>query len=184
MKKFTIILFCFLSPLSFADCPDVLEHEIRILGSTETANLCEYKDKVILAVNVASQCGYAYQYEALQNLYAEHKDSNFVVLGFPSGDFFQEFTEEEKVKEFCKTTYGVDFPMFKRSHVTNGGKFGLRKYKANSFFASLIEETGSQPVWNFNKYLISKDGSVKYFNQDVEPDSQELVGEILAMISK
>jgi glutathione peroxidase len=106
------------------------------------------------------------------------------VLGFPSGDFFQEFTEEEKVKEFCKTTYGVDFPMFKRSHVTNGGKFGLRKYKANSFFASLIEETGSQPVWNFNKYLISKDGSVKYFNQDVEPDSQELVGEILAMISK
>jgi len=183
MKKLAFLLL--LVPFySFSDCPEVLDHEIRILGSSDTANLCEYKGKVVLAVNVASQCGYTYQYEALQALYKEHKEDGLVVLGFPSGDFFQELDAEEDVKEFCKTTYGVDFPMFKRSHVTNGGKLGLRRYKANKFFTSLIKETGVQPSWNFNKYLISKDGSVKHFNQDVEPDSPELVGEILASLTR
>ncbi len=147
-------------------------------------NLTEYKNKVIAVVNVASQCGYTYQYEALQALYEQHKDDGFVVLGFPSGDFFQEFTEEEKVKEFCQTTYGVDFPMFKRSHVTNGGKLRLRNYKANPFFAELIKKTGVQPAWNFNKYLIARDGSVKHYNEKVEPDSTLLTSEIVALISK
>ena len=74
--------------------------------------------------------------------------------------------------------------MFKRSHVTNGGKLKLRNYKANPFFAELIKETGVQPAWNFNKYLIAKDGTVKHFNQDVEPDSSLLTSEIAALISK
>ena len=184
MKK-TISIVCLLFSFGvFASCPSVLDHKVRVLGSTETANLCEFQNKVVLAVNVASQCGYTYQYEALQALYEQHKDDGFVVLGFPSGDFFQEFTEEEKVKEFCQTTYGVDFPMFKRSHVTNGGKLRLRNYKANPFFAELIKKTGVQPAWNFNKYLIARDGSVKHYNEKVEPDSTLLTSEIVALISK
>ena len=184
MKK-TISIVCLLFSFGvFASCPSVLDHKVRVLGSTETANLCESQNKVVLAVNVASQCGYTYQYEALQALYEQHKDDGFVVLGFPSGDFFQEFTEEEKVKEFCQTTYGVDFPMFKRSHVTNGGKLKLRNYKANPFFAELIKKTGVQPAWNFNKYLIARDGSVKHYNEKVEPDGSLLTSEIVALISK
>ena len=184
MKK-TILISCLLFSFgAYASCPSVLDHKVRVLGSSESANLFEFQDKVVLAVNVASQCGYTYQYEALQALYEQHKEDGFVVLGFPSGDFFQEFTEEEKVKEFCQTTYGVDFPMFKRSHVTNGGKLKLRNYKANPFFAELIKETGVQPAWNFNKYLIAKDGTVKHFNQDVEPDSSLLTSEIATLISK
>ena len=185
MKKIAFIFLLFIPFYSFSDCPEVLNHEVRILGSSETTDLCEYKDKVILAVNVASQCGYVYQYEALQTLYKEYKDDGLVVLGFPSGDFLnQEFEDEQKVKEFCNTTYGVDFPMFKRSHVKNGRTFTLRKYEANPFFSSLIKKTGKEPSWNFNKYLISKDGSVKHFNQDVEPDSLQLMGEILASLEK
>lgn len=184
MKKLFFLFFLTIPFYSYSQCPEILDHDIRVLASSESRSLCDFKDKVILAVNVASQCGYTYQYEALQALYEQHKEDGFVVLGFPSGDFFQEFTEEEKVKEFCQTTYGVDFPMFKRSHVTNGGKLKLRNYKANPFFAELIKETGVQPAWNFNKYLIAKDGTVKHFNQDVEPDSSLLTSEIAALISK
>ena len=65
--------------------------------------------------------------------------------------------------------------MFKRSHVTNGGKLGLRSYSANSFYKTLIEATGKEPEWNFNKYLIDRNGGVKHFNQSIEPDSPELI---------
>ena len=184
MIKTILSLTLLISYGLYASCPSVLDHKVRVLGSTEKVNLCEYQDKVVLAVNVASQCGYTYQYEALQGLYEKHKKEGFVVLGFPSGDFFQEFTEEEKVKEFCQTTYGVEFPMFKRSHVTNGGKLKLRSYKANPFFADLIKETGVQPAWNFNKYLIARDGSVKHYNEKVEPDGELLTSEIASLISR
>ncbi len=184
MKKIIFLsLFLFTSFLS-ANCPKILDHDIRLLDSQETINLCEYKNKVILAVNVASRCGYTYQYESLQALHEEYEKRGFVVLGFPSSDFFQEFSKEEEVKEFCKTTFGVSFPLFKRSHVTNGGKFGLRSYKANPFFQSLIGETEKEPSWNFNKYLISRSGEVLYFNQSIEPDSNILKEAIDKFIEK
>ena len=96
---FQFILSFFLTNIVLAACPGVLDHDLRILASKEVKNLCDYENKVVLAVNVASRCGYAYQYDALQNLYEEYKDEGLVVLGFPSNDFFQEFTEEEKVKD-------------------------------------------------------------------------------------
>ena len=65
--------------------------------------------------------------------------------------------------------------MFKRSHVTNGGKLGMRSYSANSFYRTLIEATGKEPEWNFNKYLIDRGGGVKHFNQSIEPDSPALI---------
>ena len=65
--------------------------------------------------------------------------------------------------------------MFKRSHVTNGGKLGMRSYSANSFYKTLIEVTGKQPEWNFNKYLIARNGKVMHFNQSIEPDGPELI---------
>ena len=176
MKKILIFLLgVYLSSCLFANCPDVLDHEVRLLDSKETINLCEYKDKVVLAVNVASRCGYTPQYEGLQNLYKDLEDKDFVILAFPSRDFmWQEFSDESKIKEFCDTKYGVTFPMFATSSVK--GK------KANNFFKGLIKKTGVEPEWNFNKYLISRNGEVKHFNQKVEPDNSELVKSIKILL--
>ena len=176
MKNINKLLFLFLfSPLMFADCPDVLNHDIRVLDSKEKRNLCDYEGKVILAVNVASRCGFVYQYEELQNLYKKYEDKDFIVLGFPSRDFmYQEYSDESKVKEFCSTEYGVTFPMFATTPVK--GK------KANSFYKTLTEISGQRPGWNFHKYLISKEGKVQSFDTNVEPDSEELISNIAKLL--
>ena len=173
-KIFLIGLF-FSSNLVFSlsqdnfECPDFLNHDIRKLDSKETENLCKYKNKVILAVNVASRCGFTYQYESLQTLFNKYKKDDFVVLGFPSRDFmFQEYNDEGDVKEFCSTNYGVTFPLYATSSVT--GK------KANSFYKQISKESGSQPSWNFTKYLISREGKIiDTFSSNVEPNSPQVI---------
>jgi glutathione peroxidase len=165
-----------LNKIPVEGCPAILNHEIRLLDSKKVINLCKHKDKVILAVNVASRCGFTYQYEALQNLFDGYKEEDFVILGFPSRDFmYQEFDDEGKVKEFCNTKYGVSFPMFATSSVK--GK------KANSFYQNLALITGKSPDWNFTKYLISKDGEVlKPFSKNIEPDSKEIISAIEGLL--
>ena len=165
-----------LNKIPVEGCPAILNHEIRLLDSKEVVNLCKHKDKVILAVNVASRCGFTYQYEALQNLFDGYKEEDFVILGFPSRDFmYQEFDDEGKVKEFCNTKYGVSFPMFATSSVK--GK------KANSFYQNLALITGKSPDWNFTKYLISKDGEVlKPFSKNIERDSKEIISAIEGLL--
>lgn len=152
-------------------CNDLLDTEMRVLDSSETVNLCKFEEKVILVVNVASRCGYTYQYATLQKLYEEYKDENFVVLGIPSRDFMQEYSNEEDVAEFCSTEYGVNFPMFATAKV--------RGKKAHPFYKKLADESGISPKWNFNKYLISRDGSVvSTYGSSVKPDSVELTSDI------
>ena len=90
MDKLYIGCFLLLFSLNGHSCSDLLDTEMRILDSAETENLCKYEGKTILVVNVASRCGYTYQYSGLQNLYENYKNQNFVVLGVPSRDFFQE----------------------------------------------------------------------------------------------
>ena len=120
MKKIFIFLILILGNYVFADCPEVLDHEVRLLDSSETVNLCQYEDKVILAVNVASRCGFTYQYEQLESLQRRFKDKKFTVLGFPSRNFLgQEFNDEEKVSEFCKSSFDVSFPLFSITYVKN-----------------------------------------------------------------
>ena len=176
MKKTLIsLILLYLSANLLANCPNVLDHEVRLLDSKETENLCQYKDKVILAVNVASRCGYTPQYTGLQNLYKDLKDEDFVILAFPSRDFlWQEFSNESDIKEFCSTEYGVTFPLFATSSVK--GK------KANNFYKELIKETGIEPGWNFHKYLIDRDGKVSSFNTKVEPNSSELISSIKSLL--
>jgi glutathione peroxidase len=152
-------------------CNDLLDTEMRVLDSSETVNLCKFEEKVILVVNVASRCGYTYQYATLQKLYEEYKDQDFVILGVPSRDFMQEYSNEEDVAEFCSTEYGVNFPMFATAKV--------RGKKAHPFYKKLADESGISPKWNFNKYLISRDGSVvSTYGSSVKPDSVELTSDI------
>lgn len=168
MNKFLFFSLCFFISFKALSCSDLLDSDMRILDSSESENLCKYEGKTILVVNVASRCGYTYQYSGLQNLYEKYKDNNFVVLGFPSRDFFQEYSDESAVAEFCSTEYGVDFPMFATVKV--------RGKKAHPFYKKLKAESGVEPTWNFNKYLISKEGKVvSTFKSGVKPDSEELI---------
>ena len=170
MHKIFLVPILFLSSYTLA-CSNLLDTEMRLLDSSETVNLCSYEDQVLLVVNVASRCGYTYQYASLQKLYEEYKDEGFVVLGVPSRDFMQEYSAEEDVAEFCSTEYGVNFPMLATSKV--------RGPKASALYKKLIKQSGFSPSWNFNKYLISRDGSVvSTYGSKVKPDSIELTSKI------
>ena len=170
MKKLILFPLFFYSSFTFA-CSNLLDTEMRLLDSSETINLCSYEDHVVLVVNVASRCGYTYQYASLQKLYEQYKDEDFVVLGVPSRDFMQEYSAEEDVAEFCSTEYGVNFPMLATSKV--------RGPKASSLYKKLIKESGYSPSWNFNKYLISRDGTVaSTYGSKVKPNSIELTTKI------
>lgn len=170
MKKIAPLLLLLVSFYT-ESCSDLLNTEMRVLDSSEKVNLCQYTDQVVLVVNVASRCGYTYQYSSLQKLYEDYKDNGFVVLGVPSRDFMQEYSDEGDVAEFCSTEYGVDFPMFATSKV--------RGTKANPLYKKLIAQSGVSPSWNFNKYLVSREGKViSTFGSKVKPDSPELISKI------
>ena len=174
MKNLFILTLLISSFNAFA-CTDLLNSNLRVLDSDDEKNLCEYSGNVVLVVNVASRCGYTPQYAALQRVYSKYKDDGFVVIGIPSRDFKQEFSEEAKVAEFCSTEYGVEFPMFATTKVT--GK------KAHPFYKKLIAASGKEPKWNFAKYLIGRDGKViEHYKSSVTPESERLVSAIQAVL--
>ncbi|MFN7973046.1 MAG: glutathione peroxidase [Acidobacteriota bacterium] len=132
------------------------------------AQLRDYRGKVTLVVNVASECGYTPQYAGLQALHAELSGRGFAVLGFPSNEFGkQEPGTPEQIQTFCKRNYGVTFPMFSKIQ-TKAGAGQSPVYK-------LLGEIGSLPAWNFAKYLVGKKGNpIAFYPSDVEPGSKEL----------
>ena len=120
--------------------------------------LSEYQGKVVLVVNVASRCGFTPQYEGLEALYLKYKEKGFVVLGFPANNFlWQEPGTDAEIKTFCSTKYNVTFPMFSKISVKGKDQHPLYKWltskEANPKFGGAIS-------WNFNKFLIGRDGSV------------------------
>jgi glutathione peroxidase len=151
-------------------CPTILDVEVRRLASDERVNLCQtYRGQVILIVNTASKCGFTGQYEGLEALYAKYKDRGFVVLGFPSNDFMgQEPGTEAQIKDFCRLTYSVQFPMFEKSQVAKG--------EASPLFQRLAEAGGGYPRWNFYKYLLDREGKlVDSWSSFTGPQSPKLV---------
>jgi glutathione peroxidase len=124
---------------------------------------------VLLVVNTASYCGYTHQYEGLEAMYRKYKDRGLVVVGFPSNDFGkQEPGTNSEIAEFCRLTYGVQFPMFEKSSVSD--------LKSNPLFADLAARTGKTPQWNFHKYVIDRTGApVASFTSQVEPTDKALV---------
>ncbi|MAO66524.1 MAG: glutathione peroxidase [Balneola sp.] len=139
-------------------------------------SLSDYKGKVILIVNVASKCGFTSQYEGLQELYEAYKDEGFVILGFPANNFKgQEPGSNEEIKQFCTLEYGVEFPMFSKVSVKGDDQSDFFKYlteQSNQDFEGDIK-------WNFEKFLISKDGDVlRRYRSNVEPMSSDIVDAI------
>jgi len=133
-------------------CPALLKHSFDRLQDEKPQSLCQYSGKVILVVNTASFCGFTPQYRGLEQLHARYQERGLVVLGFPSNDFAQEKSSNREIADFCESTFGVRFPMFSKSSV--------RGAAANPLFRQLAEQTGRAPLWNFQKYLISRSGEV------------------------
>ena len=119
-------------------------------------------------VNTASYCGFTPQYEGLEKLHARYRDRGLVVLGFPSNDFAQEKATNKEIADFCENTFGVKFPMF--------GKSAVRGSDVNPLFKELARRTGKAPSWNFNKYLIARDGRVlAHYGSTTRPDDAALL---------
>ena len=160
-----------------SNCAETLNYNFKKLASDESVNLCSaYQGKVIIVVNTASKCGYTHQYEGLENIYDKYHDQGLVILGFPSNDFAnQEPGDEDEIKEFCRRTYGVKFPMFEKSTITG--------QSANPLFIKLSEITGDHPRWNFHKYIINRSGEVvKSFPSAMDPDSPEITRTIKSLL--
>ena len=160
-----------------ASASTLLDQDFRRLASDETINIGEaYSGKVILVVNTASKCGNTPQYDGLEKLYEEYGDDGFVVLGFPSNDFFgQEPGTEAEIQEFCRLTYKVRFPMFEKVTVKEGN--------AHPFFDDLAEASGTHPTWNFHKFLIGRDGElISQFSPRTKPYDDKLVAAIEAAL--
>ena len=141
--------------------------------------LSSYKGKAVLLVNTASECGLTPQYKGLEALWQAYRGKGLVVLGVPSNDFgAQEPGSETEIQSFCQVRYGVDFPLTKKEHVVGAAAHPLYQWIAREL------GEGAAPVWNFHKYLIGKDGSLKaVFNPKVLPESTELkaaIDEVLA----
>jgi len=137
MKTLLAMLLLIASLPALACDSELLNQDFRRLSSTEEVNLCDaYGGKVLLVVNTASKCGNTPQYDGLEKLYSQYGEDGLVVLGFPSNDFMgQEPGTEAQIEEFCRLTYGVEFPMFEKTTV--------KEENANPFFKALAESAGT-----------------------------------------
>ena len=144
--------------------------------------LAEFKGKVVLIVNVASQCGYTPQYKGLEALYEKYKDQGLVILGFPANNFgAQEPGTNEEIKTFCSRKYNVTFPMYSKVSVKGGDQVPLYKYLTTDADPS---HTGDIK-WNFTKFLVSRDGQVvQRFESAVTPESSEVVGAVEKLLKQ
>ena len=137
----------------------------------------DYKGNVLLIVNVASKCGFTKQYEALQKLQDKYESKGFKVLGFPCNDFGnQEPGELEEIKQFCSTTYGVNFQLFQKVHA---------KGNTSEPFTTLNQLSPAGDVeWNFEKFLINSNGdAIARFKSSIEPDSVEITQAIEKLLN-
>src|SRR5215472_12177228 len=138
------------------------------------APLAAHKGRVLLIVNVASQCGYTPQYAALEALYEKYRDRGLVVLGFPANNFMgQEPGTNQEIRDFCSRTYHVTFPMFAKISVQGEDQAPLYRYLTQR---QTNPVSGGDIQWNFTKFLIGRDGKIlARFEPEVTPDSSEVV---------
>lgn len=143
-------------------------------------DLGQFKGKVVLVVNVASQCGYTPQLEGLETLYKKYKDKNFVILGVPTNDFGGQTPEsDDGFKEFCSKTYNVTFPLLQKKTIIGKEKRPLYKFLTED----VKKELQGDVKWNFEKFLIDKKGNVvERFSSRVTPDDKGLAGKIDSLL--
>lgn len=170
MKTYIFILLLLITTLNAKDkTMSIYDFNLTTING-EDISMSKYKDKVLLIVNVASECGFTPQYEGLQKLYEEYKERDFMVLGFPSNEFGgQEPLSNEKIQFFCQGTYDVDFDMFSKIEVNGENASPIYKYLKKQQSGFLWSESIK---WNFTKFLVDKNGKViKRYGSSTKPKS-------------
>jgi len=162
------------------EVPESLNLKVKAIDGKEI-DLSQYKGKVLLFVNVASECGYTGQYAALQKLYAAHKDEGLVVVGVPSNEFGgQEPGKDAEIAKFCDTNYKVTFPLLAKTEVNGADASPIYRY-----LTAKQNGHAGEVKWNFEKFLVGRDGKiVSRFKSDVEPDNAEFMKAVKAAIEK
>ncbi|TVQ67389.1 MAG: glutathione peroxidase [Balneolaceae bacterium] len=157
----------------------LFQYELDLING-ETITLEEYRGEVLLIVNTASECGFTRQYSGLQELFEAYSDKGFKVLGFPANNFGgQEPGSDEEIAVFCEVNFGVNFPLF--------SKVSVRGEDQHPFFETLTNwenpDFSGDISWNFEKFLIDRNGNlVRRFNTRTEPDSEEMISAIEAVL--
>ncbi|CAN0142508.1 unnamed protein product [Chrysoparadoxa australica] len=165
MKIITVLMATFLS----ISADSIYDFNVNTLDGKEL-DFSRFKGKTLLIVNTASECGNTPQYADLQKLH-ENFGSQVTVLGFPANNFGgQEPGTNTEIATFCEKNYGVTFQMFEKISVLGSDQHPL--------YTWLKDQTGKEPNWNFSKYMVKPDGSVKYFAANVNPMDESILSEL------
>ena len=169
---FIVIMFGLFTKVSANYTSLAYEYDFNGIGGNKI-KLEDFKDKVIVIVNVASRCGYTPQYEDLQELWSNYKERNLVVIGVPTNNFKQEPGSNKEIKDFCETNFGITFPMSEKVDVIGNNAHPFFKWaKKNHGIAAI-------PKWNFHKIIIGKDGKVAdTFASFTKPTSKKFLNVI------
>jgi glutathione peroxidase len=179
MKPIALSAFVLAMLLVNAQAQSIYDIKLKDIDGKETT-LASYKGNPFLIVNVASKCGYTGQYSGLEALYQKYKEKGLVVLGFPCNQFGgQEPGSNEEIKQFCSSKFGVTFPLFDKIEVNGPNRHPL--------YVKLAGKDSPYPgdiKWNFNKFLIAKDGKVlRRFDSGVKPESEEMTKAVEAALA-
>ncbi len=188
MLRFCVPFFAFVICASMIASAFADDHEcaLNFKAKTidgETVDLEDYEGKVVVVVNVASECGLTPQYAGLQAMYDQYKEKGFVVLAFPCNQFgSQEPGSEAEIKQFCSSKYNVNFPMFSKVDVNGENATPIYKYLTGKD----LKPVGSGKIsWNFEKFLIDRKGNViGRFSPKTTPKAPEFVKAIEAELAK
>lgn len=174
-----LVIFLISAFLIGADSPrSIYDFDLNRIDGTP-APLKGYEGKVLMIVNVASKCGNTPQYAGLEALYAKYRDQGFVVLGFPANDFGgQEPGSNAEIADYCRAVWGVDFPVFEKISVK-----GDTKHPLYAFITSRPSPIGGEISWNFQKFLVGRDGTiVERFSPGTQPMAPAVIAKIEAML--
>jgi len=176
-KYIVIVLFIMLwGGFSMLTATTIYDFTVKSIYGTDV-KLENYKGKVLLIVNTASKCGFTKQYDGLQELYTKYEKEGLVILGFPANNFLkQEPGTNEEILNFCRLNFGVSFPMFEKISVAGKNIHPLYKYLTDK---KTNPKYGGKISWNFNKFLISRDGRIiNRFSSPTKPLDEDVISAI------
>ena len=168
----TIIMFSFFSSSKAQINKTAYDFTFTDIDGKDV-KLDKFNNKVIVVVNVASRCGFTYQYEGLQKLWDNYEDKGLVVIGVPTNNFKQEPGSNKEIKDFCENNFGITFPITAKVNVIGSEAHPFYKWAKESHGISAI------PKWNFHKIIIDKKGHVsKAFSSITKPSSSKFISYI------
>ena len=169
-------MFSFFSKIAANNNTNAYDFEFTSIDGNQI-KLSDYKNKVIVIVNVASRCGYTPQYQNLQDLWSNYKGKDLVVIGVPTNNFKQEPGSNKEIKDFCETNFGITFPMTEKVNVIGRNSHPFYKWAKEDF------GIGAIPKWNFHKIIIGKNGKViDTFASFTKPSSKKFLSIIEKLI--